>query len=219
MRIARASSGDTLVLEGGREVRLAGVQAPAPDAPWGEAARAGLEHLATGRRADLLYGGKADDGEGRGLAHVRVADGAWLQAAVLERGLARVRPRSGEAALVPEMLAHEARARVRGRGLWSEAAYRVRLPDEFDWETRGLQIVEGRVRRVTRRSRTVYLDFAETYRGSVSAELPVRSLPAWRAAGLEPESLRSRLVRVRGEAEGFHLTVSGPESLELLKGR
>lgn len=217
MRVERALAGDRLALEGGREVRLAGIEAPAPGQPWAEAARAGLERLAAGRRADLLYGGRADDGEGHGLAHVRIADGAWLQAALLDHGLARVRPRPDEAALASEMLAHEARARKRRRGVWSDAAYAVRLPDEFGWEVRGLQIVEGRVRRVTRRGEVIYLDFADDWRGRVSAEIPTRSLAVWRAAGLEPETLRGRLIRVRGDAKGFHLKVETPESVEVLR--
>ncbi len=211
-------SGDTLQLEGGRTVRLAGIEAPAAGAPWGEAARAALERLAAGRRVDLLYGGAATDADGRELAHVRVADGPWLEGALLDAGVARVRPRPGEAALTPEMLEHEARARGRRRGLWRDPAYRVRLPDEFGWSDAGLQIVEGRVRRVGGRG-VVYLDFADDYHGVVSAEAPAKTLRAWRAAGLEPGALRGRLVRMRGPVRGYHLTLETPEAVELLSER
>ena len=200
-------------------MKLAGVEAPSLTVPWGEAARAGLVRLAAGRRVDLLYGGRADDGQGRALAHVRVVDGPWLQGAMLDAGLVRVRPRPGEAALAPEMLARESRARRARRGLWRDPAYGVRLPDEFDWSVRGLQLVEGRVRRVVRRPRVTYLDFASTWRGVVSAEIPASTLPAWRAAGSAPKDLVGRLVRVRGPADGFHLTVEGPEAVEILKDR
>ena len=188
LKASRASTGDVLELEGGRAVRLAGIEAPAPGWPWGEAARATLERLAAGRRVDLLYAGRADDGEGRALAQVRVADGAWLEGALLEAGVARVRPRAGEAALAHEMLAREARARAARRGLWADPAYRVRLPDEFGWDDAGLQLVEGRVRRVTSRGAVTYLDFADDYRGVVSAEIPAGGLRDWRAAGLTPNA-------------------------------
>ena len=201
-------------------MRLAGVDAPAPDAPWGEAARAALERLAAGRSVDLLLGGAGKDAAGARVAQVRVVDGPWLQAALLDAGVARVRPRPGEAALAPDLLAHEARARAHGRGLWRDAAYRVRLPDEFGWDDAGLQVVEGRVRRVSSgRGRLVYLDFADDWRGVVSAEIPSRALRDWRAAGLDPQALRGRLVRVRGEAHGPHLTVEAPEAVELLRER
>ena len=212
--------GDTLKLEDGAEVRLAGVEAPAPDAPWGEAAREALQRLAAGRRVDLLLGGAGRDAAGVRVAQVRVVDGPWLQAALLDAGVARVRPRPGEAALAPDLYAHEARARAHGRGLWRDAAYRVRLPDEFGWDDRGLQIVEGRVRRVSSgRGRRVYLDFADDWRGVVSAEAPAQALRDWRAAGLEPEALRGKLVRARGEAHGYHLTLEAPEAVEVLRGR
>ena len=219
LKVERALAGDRLAVEGGREARLAGIEAPAPDAPWGEAARAALGRMAAGRRVDLLYGGAATDGAGAALAQVRVVDGPWLQAAMLEAGLVRVRPRAGERALADDLLAHEAHARAERRGLWSDGAYAVRLPDEFDWSDRGLQVVEGRVRRVARAGGRTYLDFAADYRGVVSAEIDARGLRDWRAAGREPEALRGRLVRVRGPVEGFHLTVEAPEAVEPLRGR
>ncbi len=220
LKAVAAPRGDTLKLEDGGEVRLAAVESPAPDAPWGEAARAALARLATGRRVDLLYEGAGKDAAGVRTAQVRVVDGPWLEASLLDAGVVRVRPRPGEAALAALLYAHEARARAHGRGLWRDGAYRVRLPDEFGWDDRGLQIVEGRVRRVSSgRGRLVYLDFADDWRGSVSAEIPTRQLRDWRAVELDPDGLRGRLVRVRGQASGFHLAVETPEAVELLDGR
>ena len=220
LKAVAAVRGDALRLEDGGEVRLAGIEAPAPDAPWGEAARAALERLAVGRRVDLLLGGVGKDAAGARVAQVRVVDGPWLQAALLDAGVARARPRPGEAAMAADLYAHEARARAHGRGLWRDGAYRVRLPDEFGWDDRGLQIVEGRVRRVSSgRGRLIYLDFADDWRGVVSAELPARSLRDWRADGLDPQALRGALVRVRGEAHGYHLTVEAPEAVEVLRDR
>lgn len=215
----RALAGDRLALEGGREVRLAGVEAPTPDAPWGVAARAALERLAAGRRVDLLQTGATGDATGVAVAQVRVADGPWLQAALVEGGFVRVRPRPGERALAADLLRHETAARARRRGVWSEGAYGVRLPDEFGWSDSGLQLVEGRVRRVGRHGGRTYLDFADEYRGRVSAEIDGRALRDWRAAGLDPESLRGRLVRVRGPVQGFHMTVEAPEAVEVLRQR
>lgn len=200
-------------------MRLAGVEAPPPEAPFGAAARAALQRLAAGRSIDLLYGGAATDRSGSALAQVRVADGPWLQAAMLEAGLARVRPRPGERALTDDLLAHEARARARRRGLWSDGAYAVRLPDEFGWSDRGLQLVEGRVRRAGRHGGRTYLDFARDYRGMVSAEIDAKALRDWRAAGRDPETLAGKLVRVRGPVEGFHLAVEAPEAVEVLRER
>lgn len=220
MKALHALAGGALKLEDGADVRLAGIEAPAADAPWGEAARAALERLAAGRRVDLLYGGAGVDAQGARVAQVRVVDGPWLEASLLDQGVARVRPRPGEAALAPDLYAHEARARSHRRGLWGDDAYRIRLPDEFAWGDRGLQIVEGRIRRISSgRGRLTYLDFADDWRGTVSAEAPAKSLRDWRAAGLDPQDLRGKLVRIRGEADGLHLSVEAPEAVEVLSGR
>ena len=213
-----------LQLEGGRIVQLAGIEVPAAGEPWAEAARAALERLAAGRTVDLLYGGGGGGGGAAGEGaeaplQVRVADGPWLEAALLDAGLARVRPRPGETALAADLLAHEARARAHGRGLWGDATLRVRLPDEFGWDDRGLQIVEGRVRRVAATRGKTYLDFADDYRGHVSAEIEAGSLRAWRAAGRDPAALKDRLIRVRGPVSGYHLTVEAPEAVEVLAER
>ena len=69
------------------------------------------------------------------------------------------------------------------------------------------------------RGATTYLDFADDYRGVVSAEVSTRSLRDWRAAGVDPLDLRGELVRLRGEAHGFHLTVEAPEAVERLQDR
>ncbi len=63
--VAEAIDGATLRLTDGGEVRLAGIEAPAPplvlpaDAPWsmGEAARAGLARLAAGVAVSLVEAG------------------------------------------------------------------------------------------------------------------------------------------------------------------
>jgi len=214
-RAVEALSGEVLRLEDGRRVRLAGIDAPTP------AAEAALERWAAGRRVALLHGGERTDAYGRALAHVRVLEGRrWLQGELLDAGLARVRTTPGEAALAREMLAREARARARRRGLWAESAYGVRLPAEA--EPGGFQIVEGRVRRAERVRDSAYLDF-EAGRHGFSVRIPRRALRDFGAAGLPLESLRGRLVRVRGAVGasrfGPVMQVDHPEQIELLRER
>ncbi len=151
-RVADALSGEVLLLEDGREVRLAGLHAP------GEAAERALGALTEGREVSLLHGGERVDPYGRVAAHVRLTRSRrWVQRALLDDGLARVRTTREEAALAAEMLQREARARAQGRGLWADAAQRVRLPAEVSAGTTGFLIVEGRVRGTDRtRDRTLF---------------------------------------------------------------
>ena len=64
---------------------------------------------------------------------------------MLEAGDARVRTWADNRALARPMLDAEARARLKGRGLWALPAYQVRLPDEAAARPFGFQLVEGRV--------------------------------------------------------------------------
>lgn len=217
-RVARVSSGDVLVLQSGVVVRLAGLEPPRLDEPGGDAAASELRRLADGREVELFYGGARKDPFGRTLAQVRLADGRrWLQCALLRDGVARVRTFADNRALARPMLACEAEARRQRRGLWASAANAVRLPSEVDARASGFQIVEGRVTRVTSAAGGDYLDFADA-RGGFAVQVAGRAAPDLRKAGLAPELLTGRLIRVRGIIGGDGLMrVDHPEQIELLK--
>jgi endonuclease YncB( thermonuclease family) len=211
-RVTAASGG---VLEiGGERVRLAGVElAPETD----EA----LRDWAVGREAELLYGGARRDAYGRTLAQVRLTEGrVWVQGRLLDAGLARVRTWSDNRALAGEMLRREARARVAGRGAWAGEGWRVLTADEAE-RARGFALVEGRVRRVEQRGRSLYLDFGADPRDDFSVRVPAEALEAFAAAGVAADALGGRLVRVRGAVResryGPVMTVDHPEAVELLR--
>ncbi len=217
-RVADVLSGDRLRLEDRREVKLAGIQAPAGDAAYAVNARAALDRLAKGRQVQLLSAGSLADAEGRTLAHVRLKGGAWLQEALLREGAARVRPAAGERALAKEMLEVEARARSRRRGLWALDAYRVLLPAELaPWAT-GLQIVEGRVQRVGATRNLSYIDFTRDWSSVASAEVASRVMRDFATAGVDLRSFEGRLLRLRGDVQRLRIQIAAPESVEVLEG-
>ncbi len=219
-RVAEVRSGDVVVLRSGLVVRLAGLETPRRDEPGGEAALGDLRRLAEGREVELFYGGARKDPFGRTLAQVRLADGRrWAQCELLRDGVARVRTFADNRALARPMLACEAEARRHGRGLWASAANAVRLPSEIDDRASGFRIVEGRVSRATPAAGGVYLDFADA-RGGFAVQVAGRAAPDLRKAGLEPDALAGRLIRVRGVIGGDGLMrVDHPEQIELLKER
>lgn len=219
-RAAAAPAGDLLLLEDGTRVRLAGIEAPKGDEPYAAEARAALERLAAGRPVELLSGGARQDAYGRVLAQARRAPhGSWLQAALLDEGAARVRTYRDNRAMAAEMLEAEARARAAGRGLWSLPAYRVRLPEEVGADARGLVLVEGWVRALERRGDRVLVRLSP----GLAGEIPRTAWDDLAAAGLGPDALRGRLVRVRGTvrpaAGGLLLRIDHPEQIERLEPR
>lgn len=213
-RAVEALSGEVVRLQDGRTVRLAGVDAPTPEA------EAALDALVAGQEVALLAGGGGVDVYGRPIAHLRLLRGRrWLQGALLDAGLVRVRTTAEDAALAQEMLRREARARARRRGLWSDPAHGVRLPKEVAGNARGFLIVEGRVQRTKRLADGVHLDFGSDRRG-FSVQIPRRSLRDFAADGDGLEALRGRVVRVRGVVRpsrfGPTMLVDHPEQVEVL---
>ena len=215
-RVAQVRSADVLVLDGGLVVRLAGLDAPRTGEAGADQGQALLTRLALGRRAQLLYGGVRRDAYGRALAQVRLADGNWLQKDLLEAGLARVRTWPDNRAMAAPMLAAEARARARRRGLWN-GVWQVRLPEEMGPGAGGFQIVEGWVRGVTPKPWGVYLEFSRDAKG-FAALVPAAHASDFAAAGRDPAGLQRRLIRVRGVVgwDGV-MTLDHPEAVELLR--
>lgn len=219
-RVTGVIAGDSLEIDGGEVVRLAGVEAPRPDQPYGEEAAQALARLVDGQRVDLLHGGARRDPFGRTVAHVRLDRGrTWVQGAMLEAGALRVRTFADNRALAREMLGREAKARAARRGLWALDVYQIRLPNELEAQGRGLVILEGRVERVGRGGGgQLYLDFSRDWRDGVSAEIVRAALGDFRSAGLDPLDLQGRLVRVRGALRGRTLLIDHPEQVERLRG-
>ncbi len=169
--------GETLKLDTGDELRLAGILAPRPPSggdtsswPPAEAAVAFLKANALGKRIEVRTTSRRSDRYGRLLGHVIVADetgaGSWLQDAVVSAGHARVFGLEDRGACETALLAVENDARVARRGLWQNEAYRIRDAEDV----RGLmalrgtfQIVEGRVHSVSVRGAKAYLNFGSDW--------------------------------------------------------
>ena len=217
-KVIAVQSGQVFTLDNGLAVRLAGIEAPWSDEPGGDAAKAALVKLVSGREVELLYGGLRRDSKGEALAQVRLADDrAWVQGKLLREGAARVRTYADNRAMIGPMLDDEARARIAKAGLWGQGVFRVLIPPEVGRDTAGFQIVEGRVQAVTPTRRGVYLDFSNDKRG-FAALVDNKALSDFAAAGAPVQGLASKLIRVRGPL-GWNTTmaVDHPEQVEILR--
>ncbi len=216
-RVTEVRSGDTLVLDSGLVVRLAGVEAPKGALPYADQARDGARQaLALGKRVQLLYGGARRDRYGRALAQVRVAHGAWLEQVLLRAGDVRERTWSDNRAMAAAMLEAEAYARNRRRGLWGLADYRVLIPAEA-FGADGFQVLEGRLRRVDPDRDGAVLVFDNGF----SAWIDQRALGDFQTAGKAPGVLVGKPLRIRGVIRygqaGPQMRLDHPEEVEILK--
>ena len=203
-RVVEAIDGDTLRLDDGRTVRLAAIQAPKPPTSPNAAleglatrARETLARLVVDQAVTLETGRQPTDRYGRTVGLVRDATGRLLQSELLRRGLARVGDGVDQRAALAELYAAEAEARDTRRGVWALGLFQVRRADALARERDGFQIVEATVRAVEPRGRALAIAL-----GAAGTELILHVEPAvlrlFRAAGLVPDALVGRTIRVRG---------------------
>lgn len=234
-RAGEILDGDTFVLEDGREVRLAGIDAAKAVTPSAmedpppvvlRAVRV-LERLVAGRDLELVFAGTRRDRHRRLLAHVYVAHGpevaaapVWVQGALLEQGLARVATTLDVRAWAGEMLLREAEARSRRRGIWALEFYRVLSSEEAELRTGSFQLVEGRVKVAAIVGSRAFLNFGDDWQSDFTVALDAAVRRRFRESGFVVEAFEGKLVRVRGWIESYNgpmIKVTHPEQVEVLE--
>jgi endonuclease YncB( thermonuclease family) len=209
--------GDTVILTDERHVRLIGINAPergrdgAPDQPLAAAARERLRALAEGRPVTLSFETERRDRYGRWLAHLALADGRSVAPLLIKEGLAftvAVPPNVRELA---SLEAAEAEARRARRGVWGRTEYAPVAAAALTGAS-GFRLVHGRVSRVGRSRKFVYLDLGPRFAVRVEHD-------HWRHYFREPpEAWRGRELVARGwisEYDGrLYLGIGHPAMLE-----
>jgi endonuclease YncB( thermonuclease family) len=219
---SRVIDGRTFVLDDGREIRLAAIEAPSSDAaaPGGAAAKAALDALVGGddivlRRADI-----ETDRYGRlvGYAYaVRDGDELFAQGEMIAAGLARVGDRVGSRGCALELFKRETAARQAKLGLWGDPYYEVlaaETPADVLARKGRFALVEGKVVSVRESGPTIYVNFGRRWSEAFSVTVLKRNERNFAAAGLDLPGLTGRLVRVRGVIE--QRGASGSPSIEAL---
>jgi micrococcal nuclease len=225
--VSAVIDGDTVMLADGRQLRLAGIAAPKrpldrPDeVPWplADAARSALATLVLGKTVQLVERGVGSDRYGRVVAQLRTADGTWVEGELLRGGMARVGTTADDRARVGEMLALEGKARAAGQGLWADPYYRVRSADHAGDAIGSFQLVEGKVARVATIRGVTYVEFGADWRSDFTVAIDAAARRLFVAAGLAPDSLPGRRIRVRGwlgSRYGPLIEATHPEQIELL---
>ena len=217
--VAAVVDGETVRLDDGKEVRLAGALSPrardvgARGGAWPpEAATlAALVGLIEGRTVALAFAGRREDRHGRVLAQLFIwQQGAavWVQGWLVQNGLARAYGMPGNDACMTPLLEREGQARAASLGLWAHAAYQVRpadRPAELAHYQGTYQLVSGRIERSAGSATLVRLDLASPTKPRLSLQEVERRRNVriiWRrnvlALGDRAAELKGRDVLVRG---------------------
>jgi endonuclease YncB( thermonuclease family) len=214
--VATVRDGRTLLLSDGRELRLAGIEA----APAGTAL---LRRLIEDKLVHLRGAVAARDRYGRTVGFA-TPEGASesLQEALLAAGEARVSAHLEDLACAEHLLTLEREAREGRVGLWGDpnfAPLRAELGPTLDTQRGKFVLVEGKVLSVREAGGTVYVNFGRHWTRDFTLTIPRRLRRDFTAAGLEPETLAGRRIRVRGWLErrgGPIVEATAPGQIEVL---
>jgi len=228
--VTQVIDGDTVRLQGGRSVRLIGINTSEigrdgkPSEPLAEQARETLRSL-LGPHAtvSLRYGQEQHDRYGRLLAHLYLSDGQNVEAYLLKVGLAAqitVPPNSWRAACYR---AAEQIARAANKGVWREY-YRPLAVEAVPADARGFRVITGKVIRVGQSKRSWWLNFAPRPRPGeaakmMSVRISIDDLPNFDANALR--ALTGKKIIVRGWLHPYKnqpvMRLRHPANLEVVK--
>ena len=227
--IARVEPNGFLVATDGRAIKLEGILLPGgarDHAPQYLADQAGdaLHGLAAGHMVTAAAAVPKEDRYGRLRAQVFAADDGdrWIQDALLRQGLARVSIEPDRHECVKELYAAEADARARRAGIWTLAAYAIRMAGDVPKNDLGtFQIVQGTVTGVSVRAGRAYINFGNDWKTDFTATVAPEDLKAFRDAGVDPQSYAGKTIRVRGIVErhdGPEIELATPDDVETVSG-
>jgi endonuclease YncB( thermonuclease family) len=215
-RIAEVTDRIELKLEDGRMLRLAGLDAPAPDLA--------LDRLAetwTDKPLKIALLAPRPDRWGRWLADLETTDGASLSDDLILAGVLRVAPEYETRNCEVSRLAAEREARRRKLGVWRDpnAVLAANDTESLNGAEARLAIVEGEVRRVGVGRSRVYLDFGG--RDGFTVVVPRKYEAAFQRRGMDLPSLARHSIRVRGYLDtrfGPRIDLADPLMIERAEG-
>lgn len=241
--VMRIEQNGVLVLRDGRAVTLEGIRLAEQDSQRDQALTA-LRALTSDGTVTFTATPPKEDRYDRVRVQAFTSGGAWLQAALLEKGLARVAISPDRNECAPDLYEAEGRARERQAGLWALAANAPRRAESLPAPTRrrmevastpeaprraqaasapetpagSFQLVEGWVTHVAAADGRTFIDFGSNGRQSFSAIIQPEDRRAFR--GFDLEGLEAHRIRIRGIVQDYRgrpeIALSNPAQIEVL---
>ncbi len=131
VKVSKIYDGDTFKTRDGEKVRLLGINTPEiahaskPGEALGQKARKHLKSLIKGKLVRLVFDREKRDIYSRSLAHVYLRDGRWINALMVEAGLAHVYTFAPNFRYAGKLLEYEKAARLKRSGIWEKSRFRV----------------------------------------------------------------------------------------------
>ena len=227
LAVAKVENAKNIVLEDGRTVRLAAIQAPnlardkaEQDEPQALAAKEKMESLLAGKKIRLELVSDKPDRKGRVIALGYNDKDELLQAELLRAGFAWVYTFPDSATLAVKFLPFEKEARAEKRGVWGEKTYKILTPEETPKHAGEFRLVEGKVLEVAEKRGRWFLNFGADWKTDFTLTIEPRD-----AKNFTPEMInrfKGKNVRVRGwlfEKNGPAMELTHPEQVEVIGAR
>ena len=220
-QVKHVHDGDTLWLTDGRKLRIIGINTPElardekPAEPLAEQARDSLRRLlGKSPQIRIRYGKEKADRYDRLLAHVFLPDDTSISEYLLRQGLAYSLTVPPNVWLSDCYQRAELAARDRQQGLWSKQYYSVLNADRLSTDTRGFQIIRGRITRIGRSRKTVWLNFNRDF----AVRIMKQDLDWFK--GMDLEKLTGKSLEVRGWVQ-YHkgqlrMRIKHPSAISIL---
>lgn len=220
LRVQAVTDRGVLILADGRQLCLDGLWLGgfSPSKAQMATLKRTLGELIDGQPVRIDEEASSYDRYGCLVARTETADGVLLQRALLERGLALVKPlpSSRSAGDIDAWLALEEEARQAKVGLWHDRAMQPQKASAMIEHIGKTSLVEGQVVRISSNDRYVYLNFGKDWRTDFTVRLRQKLL---KQSGIEPSSFDGKKLRVRGfvqEARGPLIDISHLKQIEVI---
>lgn len=156
--VSKVYDGDTFKAENGEKVRLLGINTPEiarndkPGQPLAMLAKKELTTLLLNQTVRLEFDSDQHDSYGRLLAHVYLRDGMWINAHMIEKGLAHLYIFAPNFRHADALLAKERQARKQKTGIWNHSRYKVLKAGNMDKSSIGqFRLVAGHVESLSKK--------------------------------------------------------------------
>lgn len=208
--------------------RLSGIDIPIGDDETGRQAQAALQRLIEGKTIKAYITKKTDKGRtnrmGQNLIHAVTKDNVWVQAYLLENGLARVMTTPSNPELAKDMLNRETLARNAKKQLWGNDNSKLISSDEASGYLNSFQIIEGVITSSATIRNQLYLNFGIKGQNDWRKDFTIGVSPALRKSLARQKinlmEMQGAHVRVRGWVESYngpYINLTHAEQLEILK--
>ncbi len=203
-RVNYVYDGDTLQLEDGRKVRLMGIDTPEVYAKRGriateirrsgEQAKIALKALLaeSSQQIGLAYGVQRFDRYQRTLAHVFLADGKNIQAALISGGYAIAFTTPPDDSMSDCYRQQEALAIKAKRGIWQLAQYKLKRSVQLNSASDGFHRLQGRVTRLWQSANQVRFLLDDT------VEVKIRGYDLANFNNHMLKTLENKKIQIRG---------------------